>query len=129
MSTGPYVRPVSRRQWWLGAPRYRRYMLRELTSLFIGAYAFTLIVGLWRLSQGAEAFGAWLSAMTSPAGLVYNAAMLLAAVYHSTTWFNVTPKAMSVRMGGRKLSDSVIIGAHYGAWLIASVLVFLVVRG
>ena len=129
MNSGPYIRQVTRRQWWLGASRYRRYMLRELTSLLLGAYAFTLIAGLWRLSQGAEAFGAWLSAMGSSLGLVFNALMLVAALYHSITWFNVTPKAMNVRIGAGKLPDAVIIGAHYGVWLVVSIVVFLVVRG
>ena len=128
MSSGPYLRPVSRREWWLGASLYRSYMLRELTSLFLGAYAFTLIVGLWRLSQGAEAFDAWLGAMQSPAGLVFNALMLVAAVYHSSTWFNVTPSAMNVRIGTGKLPGAIIIGAHYAAWFVISVLVFLLVR-
>jgi len=129
MNSRPYIRRISRRQWWLGAPRYRRYMLRELTSLLLGAYAFTLLTGLWRLSQGAEAFGAWLSAMESPLGLVFNTLMLAAALYHSITWFNVTPKAMNVRIGAGKLPDAVIIGAHYGIWLVVSVVVFLVVKG
>lgn len=128
MNNGPYVQPVSRRQWWLGASLYRRYMLRELTSLFLGAYAFTLIIGLWRLSQGAGAFDGWLTAMQSPVGLVFNAAMLVAAVYHSSTWFNVTPSAMVVRIGTGKLPGAIIIAAHYAAWLLVSVGVYLLVR-
>ena len=129
MSSGPYLRPVSRRDWWLGDALYRRYMLRELTSLFLGAYAFTLIVGLWRFAQGAEAFSAWLAAMQSPMGVVFNGLMLVASLYHSSTWFNVTPSAMSVRLGTGKLPDAIIIGAHYAAWLVVSVLVFLLVKG
>ena len=128
MSSGPYIRPVSRREWWLGASLYRSYMLRELTSLFLGAYAFTLIVGLWRLGQGADAFAAWLAAMQSPLGLVFNLLMLVAAVYHSCTWFNVTPSVMVVRIGTGKLPGAIIIGAHYAAWAVMSVLVYLLVR-
>lgn len=128
MNNGPLVRQISRRQWWLGASRYRRYMVRELTSVLIGAYAFMLIVGLWRLSQGAEGFAAWLDAMQSPPGLVLNGIILLAALYHSVTWFNVAPKAISVRIGTSKLPDSVISGAHYASWVLVSILLFLLVR-
>jgi len=127
MNNGPLVRHISRRQWWLGASRYRRYMARELTSLFIGAYAFMLIVGLWRLSQGAAAFDAWLVALQSPPGLVFNSMILVAALYHSITWFNVAPKAISIRFGTFKLPDIVISGVHYGAWVLVSILLFLLV--
>ena len=129
MNNGPYVRNISRRQWWLGASLYRRYMLRELTSVFLGAYAFTLILGLWRLSLGAEAFGDWLAAMQSPVGLIYNLLILSAAVYHSCTWFNLTPKAMVLRIRGRKLPDLAIISFHYGAWLIVSFVLYRLIRG
>lgn len=128
MNNGPLVRQISRHQWWLGASRYRRYMVRELTSLFIGAFAFALIVGLWRLSQGAQAFSAWLDAMHSPAGLAFNGITLAAALYHSVTWFNVAPKAISVRIGTFKLPDSIISGAHYAGWLLVSILVLFLAR-
>ena len=128
MNKGPLVRQISRHQWWLGASRYRRYMARELTSLLIGAYAFMLIVGLWRVSEGAEAFTAWLDAMRSPLGLIFNGIILLAALYHSFTWFNVAPKAISIRIGTAKLPDIVISGAHYASWAIVSILLFLLVR-
>jgi len=128
MNNGPLVRPISRRQWWLGASRYRRYIARELTSLCIGAYAFSLIVGLWRLSQGAEAFAAWLAALRSPLGLTFNTIILVAALYHSVTWFNVAPKAINVRFGSYKLPDIIISGVHYGGWVLMSMLLFLWVR-
>ena len=128
MNNGPLIRQISRRQWWLGASRYRRYMARELTSLLIGAYAFMLMVGLWRVSEGAEAFAGWLDAMQSPLGLIFNAVILMAALYHSFTWFNVAPKAISIRIGIVKLPDIVISGAHYAAWVFVSILLFLLVR-
>lgn len=128
MNNGPLVRQISRRQWWLGASRYRRYLARELTALFIGAYAVMLIVGLWRLSEGADAFSGWLAAMQSPVGFVFNALIFVTAVYHSCTWFNVAPKAMVVRIGALKVPDLLISIAHYVAWAVASLVVFLLVR-
>jgi hypothetical protein len=37
MSRRPYIRKV-KRSWWLGHRRYVVYMVRELTSLFVGLY-------------------------------------------------------------------------------------------
>ena len=52
MSNKPYVREVSKTTWFLQQTRYKRYMAREVTCIFIGAYTFLLIVSLARLSQG-----------------------------------------------------------------------------
>ena len=51
MSRRPYVRKVER-SWWLQHPRYVAYMIRELTSLFVGLYCALLAIGLIRLAQG-----------------------------------------------------------------------------
>ncbi len=119
----PYVREVSRYGWFLRNPRYRRYMAREVTCVFIGLHALILLVAFKRLSEGREAWEAFLHNLTGPAGVVLQLAILAFAVYHSTSWFNVTPKAMPVQIGEQFLPGAVIIGAHYAAWLIATVAV------
>ena len=40
----PY-RPAMPRLWWLQRPGYIRYMLRELTCIFVGAWVVAAIVG------------------------------------------------------------------------------------
>ena len=87
----PYVREVSRYGWFLRNPRYRRYMAREVTCVFIGLHALILLVALKRLSEGREAWEAFLHNLTGPAGVVLQLVILAFAVYHSTSWFNVTP--------------------------------------
>jgi fumarate reductase subunit C len=119
----PYVREVSRYGWFLRNPRYRRYMAREVTCVFIGLHALILLVALKRLSEGREAWEAFLHNLTGPAGVVLQLIILAFAVYHSTSWFNVTPKAMPVQIGEQFLPGAVIIGAHYAAWLIVTVTV------
>ena len=119
----PYVREVSRYGWFLRNPRYRRYMAREVTCVFIGLHALILLVAFKRLSEGREAWEAFLHNLTGPAGVVLQLVILAFAVYHSTSWFNVTPKAMPVQIGEQFLPGAVIVGAHYAAWLIATVAV------
>lgn len=119
----PYVREVSRYGWFLRHPRYLRYMAREVTCVFIGLHALILLVALRRLSEGREAWETFLQNLTGPAGVVLQLVVLAFAVYHSTSWFNVTPKAMPVQIGEEFLPGAVIIGAHYAVWLVASVAV------
>ena len=123
MSRRPYRRAVSTTSWWLAQPRYIRYMAREVSCVFIGAYTAAVVVGLVRLSEGAAAWGAFLEAVGAPASVAFHLLALAFALYHTITWFNVTPKAMPVQIGEARLPGGVIIGAHYTGWALVSALV------
>jgi fumarate reductase subunit C len=41
-------------------------------------------------------------------------------VHNTTSWFNVTPKAMPVQIGENFLPGAYIVGAHYLAWILVS---------
>jgi succinate dehydrogenase subunit C len=127
MSRKPFIRPVSDVSWWLAQPRYIRYMARESSSLFIGAYSGVLVVGLVRLSQGAAAWDGFLSALQTPVSVVFHIAALAFALYHTTTWFNVTPKAMPLQIGQTLVPGAVIVGAHYFGWFVVSALILFFV--
>lgn len=126
MSRRPYNRPVSKTTWWARNARYQNYMLREVTCIFIGAYMAALVIGLLRLSQGPEAWAGWVDWMLSPIGIIFQLLCLGFALVNTTSWFNVTPKAMPMTVGGEKVSGSVIVGAHYAAWAGLSLVVILI---
>ena len=121
----PYVRPLSKTSWFLTQTRYKRYMAREVTCLFIFAYTFLLVWGLKRLSEGPDAFNAFVQALGSPLGVLFNLVLLIAAVYHSTSWFNVTPQAMPIQRGEEFVPGKIIVGAHYALWAVASLIVLV----
>lgn len=126
MTRRPYVRQMSRTRWFLRQPRYLRYIARECTCLAIGAYAWLLIVGIARLSEGRKAYDAFLAALTGSAGVLLHLVVLAFALYHTFSWFNVTPKAMPVRIGERFAPPALIIGAHYAVWaVLTGVVLFL----
>ena len=124
MSRRPYVRKV-KRSWWLGQPRYVRYMIRELTSLFIGLYCAFLAIGLVRLAQGPAAWESFLAAASSPPVVSFQLVCLVFAAYHSITWFAVTPKAMPLALKGEPVAEKFIVGAHYAAWAVVSLVVLI----
>ena len=129
MSCRPYRRAVSASSWWLAQPRYIRYMAREASCIFIGACTGVIVVGLVRLSEGAAAWDGLLEALQAPASIAFHLLALAFALYHTTTWFNVTPKAMPVQIGDSRLPGSVIIGAHYASWAVVSALVLFLAGG
>jgi fumarate reductase subunit C len=129
MSRKPYVRAVSRTGWYFRHPRYLRYMSREVTCVFIGAFALLLLCALERLSAGRAAWESFLAALTGPWSVLALLVVLAFAVHNSTSWFNVTPKAMPVQIGEDFLPGRYIVAAHYAAWLIASLLILYLALG
>lgn len=123
MSRKPFVREVSRTRWYFKHPRYLRYMSREVTCVFIGGFALLMLCAVERLSQGQAAYESFLYAITGPLGALGLLVVLVFAVHNSTSWFNVTPKAMPVQVGEDYLPGKYIVAAHYGAWLVVTVLV------
>jgi fumarate reductase subunit C len=54
----------------------------------------------------------------------------LFVLFHAITWFNLTPKAMVVRVRGKRVPDWVVVGSNYTAWLVVSAVVaFILLRG
>jgi len=124
MSPRPYVRKIQR-SWWLHHPRYVVYMIRELTCLFVGLYCAMLVVGLVRLAQGQAAWDAFLAALCSPLVVILQLVCLVFAIYHSVTWFALTPKAMPLMIKDEPVPGSVIVGAHYVGWAAVSIVVLI----
>jgi fumarate reductase subunit C len=125
MSGRPLIRPMSRTGWFLRQPRYLRYMAREVSCVFIGAWSVAALIGLKRLSEGPAAYQAFLQALSHPLSVSLQIVTLLFAIIHATSWFNVTPKAMRMQVGERFLPGSVIVGVHYAAWIALSIAVLL----
>jgi fumarate reductase subunit C len=119
MTRHPYERRM-RRGWWLGHRRYVFYMLRESTCLFIGLYCLLLTIGLISLARGPGAWRGFVAAASSAPGVLFQVVCLAFALFHTVTWFAVTPKAMPLRLNGRLVPGSAIVAAHYAVWLVAS---------
>lgn len=119
MSRNPYVRAITS-EWIFRHPRYMRYMLREFSCLFIGGWTLLMVWGLKQLAAGPAAWAGFLELLKSPASIVFHVATLAFAVYHSVTWFNLTPKALPLQLGEDFVPDWVIAGAHFAAWAVVS---------
>jgi fumarate reductase subunit C len=102
-------------------------MVRELTSLFVGLYCAVLVVGLICLALGRPAWEGFLAALTSQAGITFQLVCLAFAIYHSVTWFALTPKAMPLMLRGQPVSGKAIVGVHYAAWMALSLVILIIV--
>ena len=128
MSRKPYTRPISRTGWWTTSSRYRDYMAREVTCVFIGAYTMMLVWGLMRLSQGEVMWNHFVEGIGHWTWMPFHILCFGFALYNTITWFQVTPKAMPLMYKGKRVPGSVIVGGHWAAWAGVT-LVVLVVAG
>jgi fumarate reductase subunit C len=119
MTRRPYAHPITS-EWIFRHPRYLRYMVREFSCLFIGGWTLLMVWGLKALSEGPAAWAAFLELLKTPASIAFHLLTLAFAAYHSVTWFNLTPKALPVQLGGEFVPDLVISGAHFAAWAAVS---------
>jgi len=112
--------------WWLRKRSYARFVLRELTSVFVAFFAVIYLWQLWAVVQGPDAYARFLARLRTPLFLALDAVAFLFVLFHAVTWFNLTPKAMVVRLRGTRVPDAVIIGLNYAAWLVLSGMVAFV---
>ena len=125
MSRRPYIREPSKTRWWLEQPRFIRYMMREISAVFIGIYVIVLIVGLFQLSRGEAAYDEFLASAEGSAGLTFAVFAMLFAIYHTYTWFQVTPKAMPLTLGGKRVAGAFIIATHWFGFVLVSTALWL----
>ena len=119
MSVKEYRRPWNTTTWWLERPTWILFMLRELTALFIGGYALLLLL-MVKKANDAEALTACIESLNSPLWIGLHLITLGMVVYHTVTWFQLTPQAMPVWRGEEKVSPSLIIASNYVAWVVVS---------
>jgi fumarate reductase subunit C len=116
--------------WWLRNANYVRFMLRELSSVFIAVFLVVFLSQIHRLPQGPGAYAACLDSLRAPGWIVFHVVALAFALYHSVTWFNVMGVIQVVRVGERQLPPSLVTGAAFALWAVVSaVLLWFLLRG
>lgn len=107
--------------WWTKRLSHIHFITRELTSLAVAYVAVVLLFLLRALSNGPEAYAAFLETLQSPAFIILNIIAFLALIFHSVTWFNLAPKAMVVKAGKNPVPGVLISAVNYAGWILISV--------
>ena len=106
--------------WWLENRSYATFVLRELTSVFVAFFALVLLAGVRAVASGPKGYARFLARLETRPFLVLHVVALAFVLFHSITWFGLAPKAMVVRLGGKRVPDAAIAGANYAAWAVLS---------
>ena len=121
-----YRRPIPV-LWWVRKRSYFMFVMRELSSIFIAWLVLYLVLFVRAVGQGEAAYDEFLDWAASPLLVVVNVVAFAFVVLHTITWFSLTPQAMVVSLGGRRVPGAVIIGAQYAGLGIVSAFVFWLV--
>ena len=118
----PYIRPMPA-LWFLKRSPYFLFMLRELTSVFVAGYVVIFLVMIRRINEGQAAYESFMASMKSPLAIMFHVVALAFALFHTITWFHLTPKAMAVRIGEERVKPMMLIAPNYVAWAVVSAIV------
>ena len=68
----------------------------------------------------------WIALSYGPPGA---SIALLLILFHTITWFNLAPRAMPLRLRGKRLPDWMVAAPNYVAWVVISAAVaWLILR-
>jgi fumarate reductase subunit C len=123
-----YHRPVSN-TWWLKRKPYILFMIRELTSVFVAGYCIFLLVLVYKLTQGANAYDNFMVALKLPSSVALHLISLAFVLYHTITWFNLTPKILVLYRGEERINQGLVAGTFYAVWAVISFMVVWLVLG
>ena len=116
--------------WWLGRRAYLKFILREISSVFVAWFVLVTVVQIRGLAHGPDAYARIQHRLENPLVITLNLISFFFVVFHAITWFNLAPKAMAVRMGGKRVPNIMISGPNYIAWAVVSAAVaWLLLRG
>jgi fumarate reductase subunit C len=115
--------------WWLGQWRYLKFILRELSSVFVAWFVVFTLLQLRALEGGPEAYARFQHWLRTPAVLVLNVFSFGFVVFHAVTWFNLSPRAMAIQFRGKRLPDFFVAAPNYALWVLVSAAIgWVVVR-
>src|SRR5712691_11942989 len=89
--------------WWLKRWAYLKFILREGSSVFVAWVVVISLLAVRAVSRGPAEYAEFQNWLRSPFVLALNAVSFFFVVFHAVTWFNLTPKAMAVRLRGKRL--------------------------
>ncbi|MFQ6615246.1 MAG: fumarate reductase subunit C [Fidelibacterota bacterium] len=115
--------------WWIRRRPYFLFMAREFTSLFVAGYCVFLLIMIARFARGSTAYPDVAALMKSPVSIIFHALALPPVLYHTVTWFNLTPKILVLRIGEERVPPALIAGAIYAGWIVLSLAVGWMVLG
>jgi fumarate reductase subunit C len=116
--------------WWLSRWVYFKFILREASSVFVAWFVVLTLLQIRALTRGPADYAEFQRWLQNPFVLALNIVSLFFVIFHAVTWFSLAPKAMAIRLQGKRLPNLAISAPNYVAWVVISVAVaWIILRG
>jgi succinate dehydrogenase subunit C len=115
--------------WWLRRWSYTAFVLRELSSAFVGWFVVFMLLMVRAVADGPAAYQRFLDWAANPWLIALNVLSLAFVLYHAVTFVNLTPQAMVVKVRGRRIPPRMLAGSMYLAWIVVSAFLAWLVVG
>ena len=116
--------------WWLARWPYLKFILRELSSIFVAWCVVLTLLQIRALKRGPEDYAHFQQWLQTPLLVALNAVSLLFVLLHAVTWFNLSSKVIAIRVRGKRLSGWIVAAPNYIACVVISaVIAWIVLRG
>jgi fumarate reductase subunit C len=115
--------------WWARRRSYTTFMLRELSSVFVALFIVELLLLVRAVGRGPAAYEDFLDALANPLMIVVNVVALAFVLLHAVTFANLTPRAMVVRVRGRRMPSRAVLAGVYLGWFVVTVFLAWLVVG
>jgi len=125
-----WFRPRVSVYWWLGQWQYLRFILRELSSVFVALTVIMTLLELRAVVQGPVAYARFQHQLAKPGVILISLISLFFVLFHTITWFNLTPRAMAVKVAGKRIPEWLVAAPNYLIWIVVSgAISLLILRG
>ena len=109
--------------WWTQKWVHTKFILRDITCVFVAFYAIMLMIQISAISRGSESYDAFFKWLQTPGSLILHFIAFLFLLLHSITWFSLFQKAVVLRIGNRPIPGSAITASHFFAWIVISAII------
>lgn len=115
-----WLRPRMSTYWWIEKWAFVKFILRELSSVFVAWFVAYLLMLTKAVATDEGAFRAFVDWSGRPWVLAINVLAFAFILFHAITWFNLAPKAIVAHLGKAKVPPAVIAGSNFGGWIFVS---------
>ena len=116
--------------WWLTRWAYLKFVLREVSSVFVAWAVVMTLLQIRALRLGPADYAEFQNWLRSPALLALNAVSFCFVFFHAVTWFNLAPKAIVVRLRKKRLPNAAISAPNFAGWVVISAAItWILLRG
>jgi fumarate reductase subunit C len=115
--------------WWVRKSSYFLFVMRELSSIFVAWWVLFLLILISAVGRGEPAYEDFQDFASNPAVVVVNVVAFAFVLLHAASWFSLTPKAMDVRLGDRRVPAVMVVASQYAGLAVVSAFIYWLVTG